>query len=400
MASSSSDDKTKYRSVRPETVPKNDNGDALVDLYVHLPSSKKYVKWVPKGDPVDPSHVHKIKSHVDPNFYAEEDVAPSATDSSAGDTEQALSPTEKFSENSRGLGQKIVIEGSRESYESARLVLNNKPKSDAPEDEPMHIESAKHLDSIRQLFGPKKTEALSEPIDEELKNIFRDIGTSKPGNFSLQDSNLEKLSEKICSIVSPEVGDVRSHLRNIPAFVSIMDESSAISTLAILFAIAQGQKTRGVFKDLSYACLLMDISLVGAPDDLKNRWIQNPDQMSEADRLLFEAHPRKSQATVMEKFKNLPEIVGQMILGHHELFSGRGFPRKVRSDLLPPVVRVLAFAVDVHYQMKRAEFRGENASIESIIESFMDPKIEPHLRRHNIDLCRKILRYSVEGDPE
>ncbi|HVJ64068.1 MAG TPA: HD domain-containing phosphohydrolase [Bdellovibrionota bacterium] len=398
-ASSSGDDKKgKYKSVKPEVAPKNDDGASLVDLYVHLPTSKKFIKWVTKGESLEPSHVDKIKNHVDPVFYAEESTSEPAVEAPPGETPEVIakentSAPEVESEERR-------FHSDAEAYEAARLVaVAGGPKTEEPE-VTISAQSSEHLDTIKKLFGTEKAEVLAEPIDHELKNIYSDIGGSKPGSLSLQDSRLNKLSDKICSVISPEVGDVRGHLRNIPAFVSIMDESSAISTLAILFAVAQGQKTRGVFKDLSYACLLMDISLVGAPEDLKKKWYSNPDSLNADERAMLEAHPRKSHAVVMEKFKNLPEIVGQMILGHHELFSGRGFPRKVRSDLLPPVVRILAFAVDVHAHMKRAESAGNNLSVESVVETFTDPKTEPHLRRHNIELCRKILHYMANGETE
>lgn len=400
--SSSDDEKPKYRSLKPDTAPKSEDGHSLVDLYVYLPSNKKFIKWVPKGDPIEDSHVNKIKEHVDPNFYTDKDIA-NIENQNLSDTNHSENSTiDQETENQKE--EKVLrFKSERQVYESARLVLGAKPKdSDAESNDGLEISSsipgANHLDTIKKLFGNEKAELLTEPIDKELSDIYNQIGGSKPGNFTLQDPKLEELSDKICNIVSPEVGDVRSHLKNIPAFVSIMDESVAISTLAILFAVAQGQKTRGVFKDLSYACLLMDISLVGAPPDLKTKWMQAPESLTDEEKILIETHPRKSQAIVMEKFKTIPEIVGQLILGHHELFNGRGFPRKVRSDLLPPIVRVLSFAVDVHYHMKKAELNGQTLGVESVIESFMDPKIEPHLRRHNIDLCRKILKYTIEGE--
>lgn len=396
----SEDDKSRFRSVRPEIAPKNNEGESLVDLYVYLPRNRKFIKWVQKGEHVDPSHVKKIKNHSDPHFYTIENDVDDDTLINNGKIHNIDEYMEFKSENNEEAEDK-VFQGVTQEYESARLAVDpNSPKTKHKDDEARKSNSQiNHLESLKMLYGDDTAEALAEPIDSQLKQIYQEIGSSKPGNFTLQDSGLEVLSEKLCNIVSPEVGDVRNHLKSIPAFVSIMDESSAISALAMLFAIAQGQKARGVFKDLSYACLLMDISLVGH-DSLKNRWYADPAVLKDEEIAILESHPRKSQAVIMEKFKNLPEIVGQMILGHHELFNGRGFPRKIRSDILPPVVRILSFAVDVYYHMKNAEFNGKNASVEEIIESFIDPKVEPHLRRHNVSLCKKILKYSIEGDAE
>jgi HD-GYP domain-containing protein (c-di-GMP phosphodiesterase class II) len=395
MSNYEDDKKDRYKSVEPDVAPTGESGDSLVDLYVHLPTNKKYIKWVTKGDTIEPKHLNKIKNHIDPNFYAEELVREEPiVDPIAQETQSEANAEVETQTDYK------VFSGETERYENARIVLAERKEKESEKEELIIIQRGNHLDTIKNLFGSEKAEVLAEPIDKELKSIYADIGDAKPGKLSLQDSKLEELSEKICSVVSPEVGDVRAHLKNVPAFVSIMDESSAISTLAILFAVAQGQKTRGVFKDLSYACLLMDISLLGVSEEAKKSWLMQPETLTDAERIIIETHPRKSHAVVMEKFKNLPEIVGQMILGHHELFSGRGFPRKVRSDLLPPVVRILAFAVDVHYHMKRAEMKGESLDIETVVESFTDSSIEPHLRRHNIELCRKILKYMIEGDTE
>ena len=376
-----------YKGVDPKRVPKSESGMTTHDLYVRLPIAKKFIKWISKGEKLQDTHIEKIFEHADPKFYTESEIEEDK------DFIVEPEPATKDAEDK-------IIKGEKENVEFARLTVSGKKGTPNPDTE-VHVFKVEHsIDSIKEVFGEESAAELAKPIDEDLKKVFSSIELAKPGSINLHDTEIEELSEKITETIAPGINDVREHLKNIPSLMGIMDDAAAISTLAILFAIAQGQKNKGVFKDLSYAALMMDIGLTHVSEDIRKQWFTNPDAMSDADKAIFESHPRKAQAICMEKFKNLPEIVGQMILGHHELFSGRGFPRKLRSDLLPPIVRILALAVDVHYEMKKAEFAGETKNLEEVLSGFIDTSIEPHLRRHNVELCKKIEKYMIEGDPD
>ena len=252
---------------------------------------------------------------------------------------------------------------------------------------------------MQMQFGNDNAAFLKKAISKELADVYSSLNDESTAAINLEDSPIAELTEKLMDVVAPEVEGLRNHLKQIPEYVGVMDDSAAVTSIATLFCMAKGQTSRSIFREVSYACLFLDLSLAKFNErDWVNYYI-NPNSLNNELKKLVFAHPRASYQIIQAKFKNLPDIVGQMILGHHELFNGKGYPRKVRSELLAPLVRILAFAVDVFETMKRNYLKGKKVSLEQAVSSFVHAEVEPHQRRHNIVLMRDILEY-LQNDEE
>ena len=113
----------------------------------------------------------------------------------------------------------------------------------------------------------------------------------------------------------------------------------------------------------------------------------------------FKKHPARSHELGSEKLKSLSDVTMQLILNHHELFNGKGFPRAVRSESLFALVKVLAFAVDLFEVMKKSQLNGKVISILDAVMELREPLIEPHLKRHSKKLVDSVLQ-ALGVDPK
>ncbi len=96
-------------------------------------------------------------------------------------------------------------------------------------------------------------------------------------------------------------------------------------------------------RTLETAALLHDIGLVGVPRSIIRRWQENPDRLTEAERVLVEQHPILGQE--LAAFVSSLDQVGKIIRAHHERMDGLGYPDRLQGENIPWLARLLAVPV-------------------------------------------------------
>lgn len=94
---------------------------------------------------------------------------------------------------------------------------------------------------------------------------------------------------------------------------------------------------------LEVSAWLHDVGLIGVPRDVIRRWQQEPNTLSEAERVLIEQHPILGQELV--QFVHHLEDVGPVVRAHHERYDGTGYPDRKSGENTPWLSRLLAVAV-------------------------------------------------------
>ncbi|MEO5668313.1 MAG: HD domain-containing phosphohydrolase [Bdellovibrionota bacterium] len=356
-----------------ETVPLDANGQVLADLWVELPHNDRFIRYICSGESLTARHLQTLAKHVSHNFFVHAVDLSSEQKKASATLEHSSHGSEAVTQE-KDFAHERTFRGSPEE-ESSRRILGDI--------------SEKEIGMLTH-FGKESADFLKKPIAIELKHIISELVAPSIAQINLEDSPINELTDQLVRVIAPEVENLRSYLKQIPQYLTMMDDSSAITAIATLFAIARGQSSRSVFKDLSYACLFMDISMSDFGDQAWKTYFLQPDALSEEQKNKIEGHPRRSSELVQKRFRNLPDIVNQLILGHHELFNGKGFPRHLRSEMLAPLVRILAFAVDVFEFMKSQHMQGEFCTLSEAVEYYVNEPVEPHMRRHNTVLCREI----------
>lgn len=96
--------------------------------------------------------------------------------------------------------------------------------------------------------------------------------------------------------------------------------------------------SRARIEKIQVAALLHDIGKIGIDESILNK----PAKLTPVERKQIETHPQISMNILKEV--ELPEVVLQMILHHHERFDGRGYPSGMGGDSLPIEVYILGVA--------------------------------------------------------
>ncbi len=305
-------EKDKLSKVKIEDIPKSQDGVLATDVYVHMPTQGRFIRYLCSGDVLDVKRIEQLSKHVDPDAYI-------------------------------------------------------------PKTEPQR--------KISDALGTEKTKELQEIF---VKVFKADVPPEE--SFKL----VESTAEGILSVVAPETKDLKAHLMKNLKYVDLMNDVSAITSIATFVALCSGFDSKKSYRDLAYACLVMDSSMSEFTDDEVKQYYKDSSQLPAETLAKFKKHPARSHELASEKLKSLSDVTMQLILNHHELFNGKGFPRGVRSESLFALVKVLAFAVDVFETMKKSQLNGKVISIGDAVAELREITVEPHLKRHSKKLVDSV----------
>jgi PAS domain S-box-containing protein/putative nucleotidyltransferase with HDIG domain len=148
----------------------------------------------------------------------------------------------------------------------------------------------------------------------------------------------------------------------------------SVARLSIAIAQEMGLAEEQI-EGLRVAGIIHDIGKVSLPTEI----LSKPGEISDAERLLIENHPKMGHDLIKDiKF---PWPVAQMILQHHERMNGTGYPAGLSGDKLMLEARILAVADTVDAIMSDRSYRPAKG-LESVIEelsknkgTLYDPKV-------------------------
>ncbi|MBP7843969.1 MAG: hypothetical protein KA116_04075 [Proteobacteria bacterium] len=320
-----------HERIELKEVPTDSDGNTLLNLYVLLPSSRRYVVFVSKGDSLNPEKQERLKNHALPNIF----VLPSE------------------------LKAALEEKNTKKVY-------------------------ADHPDGFH-------SEVLGKEAKADLKKIYNILMGNSTVDQKLHSQILQESADKILSIVAPESKELRDTVVKSSKYVHLMNDSSAITTLSVLFAFANGFDSRKSYFELTCAALVMDVSLDALSPKERELSLTFFSTLPKEVQKTIQNHPIKSHQLVSERIPNLSDTTMQLILNHHELFNGKGYPRGIRSESLFPLVKILSFSVDVYERLRKAEILKQPLDILSAVKEIHDEKVEAHLRRHNRKISQKII---------
>lgn len=234
-----------------------------------------------------------------------------------------------------------------------------------------------------------ESESLTAAAGEGLKKVYRDLLLTGVGDKGKVSNAVAKMADAILDAIAPEAKDVRSsvikNLRN----VHLMNDSAAITCLAVMCAVANEFRSRTAFQNLSHAALLMDSSLADLEPWEMETYYKNRKELPAHLWEKIKNHPVRSQQ-IVATLPIVNDTVNQLILLHHELNNGQGYHRGIRTPSVLPLGRLLAFAVDVYEHLKGAELRGEKVKLEQVVLGFEERSVDPHQRRHSLALVKNV----------
>lgn len=116
-----------------------------------------------------------------------------------------------------------------------------------------------------------------------------------------------------------------------------MEHTDRVQHLAIdigrLLDLPEGDLQR-----LTQLALLHDLGKVAIPEAV----LQKPEHLTTEEWVMMQRHPEIGYRIA----SSIPELmaISDEILGHHERWDGTGYPRRLRSDEIPLLARIISIA--------------------------------------------------------
>ena len=313
-------------------------GDTLAfDIYVHLPRAGRFLRYVCAGDVWDERRNNVLLTHTTPTLY----------------------------------------KSLHDAFGSASI-------------DPKSLASGM---SVAPSETPPEILVFKDTVEKELDEIFLFVNNPNEIDAPQTIKAMEDLSQKIIEVVAPEVENLRENILQQSKYLMVMSDSAAITSIAVLIAMSHGFDSRKIFRDLSMAILMMDAPLADLPEETVLKYYRDRKTLSTGEWEEIRRHPARAHEVISTRLKSITNSVLQLILNHHELYNSKGYPRQLRNESLPPIVRSLALSVDLFEIMKREFLGGKDIDVLQALEELREPTVDAHLRRHNQKLVQRAVEY-------
>jgi HD-GYP domain-containing protein (c-di-GMP phosphodiesterase class II) len=229
-----------------------------------------------------------------------------------------------FIDKARGKIDTSIIHTRVESAQSATSgvkAIANKTGSDNKYPDTVAVE--KELETAREIY---------EESSHAIENIFSTAHSD--GTLNLNDAS--KTTSNI----------VDSVMRNPDAFMLLQRMKSkdryrythAINCCALTATFCRHLGfSRAEIQDVSMGALLLDIGIIKIPDSMIDiHGVLNPLSMK-----LVRQHVNFG-LEILDKTPNLPPLVRDMTLTHHERINGKGYPNALKAEQIPVCGRIAA----------------------------------------------------------
>jgi len=238
----------------------------------------------------------------------------------------------------------------------------------------------------------EKTEKLKQAVRDLMQDMFDDqVATYESGQEILKDCTAivksyilqETTSDWYLRIeqVLGQSGDDYSHAGN-------------TSTLAALFSIGLGI---GNPEEIALAGLLHDIGITELPYNIQNT---PPEKMSPEEFTEYTKHPELTVNLIKTRKIAVSENVSKIILQHHELYNGDGYPVGLFGERIMKEAQILAIAD--RFDELTGKSKGNQKSLKPIeaVQQLMDEQMaNPSKIKYNPVLLENILSLFPKPKP-
>ncbi len=199
--------------------------------------------------------------------------------------------------------------------------------------------SGKKLRQIGSNTAMSATER-RDKMGESVRALMSDMFSQEAASFQTGQAVLKTCEGIVSSfIIQGAEDDWFLRIKQVVGeFGGHYSHSSNVSTLAAMFSMGTGI---GKPEEMALAGLLHDLGKSQLPHEVQ---ALEQDQMNPDQLVLYKKHPEMSINLIKTKKISTPEIVTKMILQHHELYNGTGFPSGLFGDRICKEAQLLALA--------------------------------------------------------
>lgn len=240
-------------------------------------------------------------------------------------------------------GDEYFSDSENNRFETKGLTLLYLTKSDSEKflislDDFIDSSMEAHVDSSSGLL-----EFVSETI-EMVEKLSRVLGWTPQ---VIQSAKSAVMLAQKAMLEHPDIFKIIKDKLNSPSS-KYAKHVSLVTLLGCGLSQELGWSSKSTHLKIGLAALLHDLSLDESCYEQDLLWRQNVcDRMNlEPDAVKFRNHPIEA-AELLKKMKMLPPDVDQIILQHHEMCDGSGFPKGLNASRISPLASVFIFAEDL-----------------------------------------------------
>lgn len=226
------------------------------------------------------------------------------------DVEPAPLPEEKDAPPASPADTQALDELMREKRE--RIETLNRERDQIRAAERRYVKTANSVKNVMRLANsnPRHAVQLSGEIADELSDIF------------LAEQN------PFIHLMGDNVADESAYFHSLN-----------VTVLSLILARALGVDNQETMRDIAQGAVLHDIGKAMVPSQI----LLKDEELTAAESKLLQMHPGYG-VKLMQPVQELPHRVREIILFHHEMADGSGYPKGVKAETLDQAVRVVAIA--------------------------------------------------------
>ena len=194
----------------------------------------------------------------------------------------------------------------------ARIDSLNQERERIRAAERKYLKTANNVQNVMRLANnnPRQAAQLSGEIASELAEVF----------LSEQNTYIHLMGENVT--------DENAYFHSLN-----------VTVLSLILARAVGIDNAEVMRDIAQGAVLHDVGKAALPSQI----LLKDEELNRAETNLLQMHPGYG-IKLMQPVEALPGRVKQIILFHHEMVDGSGYPNGIKADTLEQAVRLVAIA--------------------------------------------------------
>jgi HD-GYP domain-containing protein (c-di-GMP phosphodiesterase class II) len=265
-------------------------------LYLLLPKNKRLIPLVHQGDALDREKLTRLMNHR----YHELWRFRVSRDAAA--VQSQVTTLAEEARTSASLVQAPDFDG-----------LARKPGAIL-----LHVRDTLSSIVITEEETASALKAVSQSVLKLLSNVHEGSG---PATEEVAKT-CRTVVDEVLRIASEE-SDIYTQILALRQANSDLEHSTAVGTMAVMFALSLGIYDQALLNDLATAALFHDIGVSSLPAGIA---IKRRENMTPEERVTYFSHVEKSKDTLRAADLPLRKRVYDLISNHHLNYDGSGFP--------------------------------------------------------------------------
>lgn len=188
------------------------------------------------------------------------------------------------------------------------------------------------------------------------------------GNFTQQELGLARDFVDASLLMVQNLGSTNALVKTLREMDDVTSRHlTATSMFAVILAYRAGWTTPKKLQDFGLGGLLHDIGLRDLPEALRNK---HPSTMLPEEVTQYQQHPTLGHGR-LETIKGISPEVLKMVLQHHEVPSGMGFPNQLRQAAISPMARIIHLANQLAHLVVPTREGNELHSVAQAVEAIL-----------------------------